>query len=168
MQDSKIEFKDLMKKSMMQVSILGRIVTSKHFINEAISNNERVKIFERLKKHLEPIKKENYGNYLEIEYEMKAIALCIEKMKKDDLKNVVFDDLIKFFRYGEQDFEKVEDKLNKFIKEKGLNIEDMEDNNINYDMDREDIEEYNIDYDMDIEEIMNDYMSKSIISSMKV
>ena len=35
-------------------------------------------------------------------------------------------------------------------------------------MDREDIEKYNIEYDMDIKDIINNYMEKSIISSMKV
>lgn len=168
MQDSNIEFKDLMKKSMMQVSILGRIVTSKHFIDEATSNNERIEIFERLKSHLEFIDKDSYIDYSEIDHEIKGIAFCIEKMTKVEIKNITFYELMKIYKYGEGDIKKVNDILDKTIKEKSLDIEDIEDNNINYDMDTEEIDEYNIDYDMDIKDIINNYMEKSIISSMKV
>ena len=63
-------------------------------------------------------------------------------------------ELMKIYKYGEGDIKKVNDILDKTIKEKSLDIED--------------IEEYNIDYDMDIKDIINNYMEKSIISSMKV
>lgn len=106
MQDLNIEFKDLMKKSMLQVSILGRIATSKHFIGEASSSNERIEIFDRLKKHLEPIKKEDYKNYSEIDYEIKGIAYCIEKMTKVEIKNITFYELMKIYKYGEGNIKK--------------------------------------------------------------
>lgn len=61
--------------------------------------------------------------------------------------------------------------MDKTIKEKSLDIEDIEDiedNNIDYNMDTEETDEYNIDYDMDIKDIINGYIERSIISSMKV